>query len=188
MPKKKIYDEDTEFLEPEMLEEFVSEESMDEGKAILVTKEGLNQMKEELEYLKTKKRSEVAERLKEAISFGDLSENSEYEDAKNEQAFVEGRIRELEKKIKNAKIISDKKLTTKRVGLGSTVQLKNLSKKGEDEIETYTIVGATETDPVNGKISNESPVGSTLLDKTKGEKFSVVIPKGTVEYQIMKID
>lgn len=153
-------------------------------KAILITKEGLEKLKEELEQLKKTKRKEVAERIKEAISYGDLSENSEYEEAKNEQAFVEGRILELEKKIKYAKIIAEKQ-KSKGVQIGTTVHLKNLTKNDE---EVYTIVGSTETDPFGGKISNESPVGSALLDKVKGDKIKVIIPAGTVEYQIVKMD
>src|SRR3990167_8963434 len=116
----------------------------------LVTKEGLKKLKEELEYLKTVRRQEVAQRLKEAISFGDLSENSEYEEAKNEQAFVEGRIIELEEKIKHAKIISDKH-SSKVVNLGSKVKIRNL-KDGADE--EFTVVGTTESDPLNHLISN----------------------------------
>lgn len=158
----------------------------DDSKVTLVTKEGLDKLKEELEYLKGVKRKEVAERIKEAISYGDLSENSEYEEAKNEQAFVEGRILELEDKVKHAKIITEHH-KTKSVQLGSTVHLRNLT-KGRDELETYTIVGSTETDVFGGKISNESPVGSALLDKQKGERIKVMIPAGNVEYQIVKID
>lgn len=155
-------------------------------KATLITKEGLEKLKEELEYLKNIKRKEVAERIKEAISYGDLSENSEYEEAKNEQAFVEGRILELENKIKHAKIITEKQKAS-GVQIGTTVHLKNLTKKKEEE-EVYTIVGSTETDPFNGKISNESPVGNALLDKRKGDKVKVVVPAGFVEYQITKVD
>ncbi len=159
----------------------------DENKKItMVTKEGLEKLKEELDQLKSKKRKEVVERIKEAISYGDLSENSEYEEAKNEQAFVEGRILELEEKIKNAKIISDKQKTA-LVQLGTTVHLKNLSKK-KDDLEVYTIVGSTETDPFQGKISNESPVGSALLDRKKGDKIKVAVPAGSVEYEIVKVD
>lgn len=157
----------------------------DGQKATLLTKDGLAKLKEELEHLKTVKRKEVAARIKEAISFGDLSENSEYEEAKNEQAFVEGRILELEDKVKSAKIISDKH-TTRTVQLGTTVHLKNITKK-RDELEVYTIVGSTEADPFEGKISNESPVGSMLLDKKKGDKVKVIVPAGNVEYQIMKL-
>lgn len=160
----------------------------EEGKKVtLITRDGLDKLREELEYLKTIKRKEIAERIKEAISYGDLSENSEYEEAKNEQAFLEGRILELEEKIKHVKIITEKRKATKTVQLGSTVHLRNLT-KAKDEPDVYTIVGSTETDPFGGKISNESPVGSALLDKEKGDKIRVVAPSGLIEYQILKID
>lgn len=165
-------------------EEFYTE---DGEKATLLTKEGLKKLKEELEELKTVRRKEVAARIKEAISYGDLSENSEYEEAKNEQAFLEGTILELEEKIKHAKIISEKHKKTKTAQLGSKVHLKNITKKKE-ELEVYTIVGSTETDPFNGKISNESPVGTAVLDRGKGEKVKVYAPVGSVEYEIVKID
>jgi len=156
-------------------------------KETLLTKEGLKKLQDELENLKNVKRKEVAGRLKEAISYGDLSENSEYEEAKNEQAFVEGRILELEEKIKSAKIITGKTGSAKTVQIGTTVHLKNLT-KSRDELEVYTIVGSTEADPFEGKISNESPVGSALLDKQKGDNVKVIVPAGTVEYQIKKLD
>ena len=165
-------------------EEFYTE---DGKKATLVTKEGLKALKEELEHLKTVKRKEVAARIKEAISYGDLSENSEYEEAKNEQAFVEGQILELEEKVKHARIISGKASKTKTVQLGNTIHLKNLTKNKAD-LEVYTLVGSTETDPFNGKISNESPVGLAVLDKSKGDKVKVFAPVGQVSYEIVKID
>ena len=150
----------------------------DGQKVTLVTKEGLDKLKEELDQLRDVRRREVAERIKEAISYGDLSENSEYEEAKNEQAFVEGRILELEEKVKHAKIITERH-KTKSVQIGSTVHLKNLTKK-RDESEVYTIVGSTEADPFAGKVSNESPVGNALLDKEKGEIIKVVAPVCTI--------
>lgn len=181
MPKKKIVTKiDDQVIE---LEEIVSD---DGSKVTLVTRDGLDKLKEELDSLKNVKRREVAERIKEAISYGDLSENSEYEEAKNEQAFVEGRILELEEKVKHAKIITERH-KTKTVQIGSTVHLRNLTKK-RDEDEIYTIVGSTEADPFAGKISNESPVGNSLLDKGKGEVVKVVAPVGTMEYEIVKID
>lgn len=153
----------------------------------LVTKEGLKKLKDELEFLKGTKRKEVAQRLKEAISYGDLSENSEYEEAKNEQAFVEGRIIELERKIKNAKIISehDAKKTGKEVNIGShvTVQLSG----GDEEAVTYTIVGATEADPFDRKMSNESPIGKAVLGRVKGDVVKVSTPSGVIEYEILKV-
>lgn len=152
----------------------------------LVTKDGLKKLKEEVDHLKTVRRQEVAKRLKEAISYGDLSENSEYEEAKNEQAFLEGRILELEQKIKNAKIISSKKdKTTKSIEIGSTITVRN--KTDNSEPETYTIVGSTETDPIEHKISNESPVGKAFLEHGKGDTVQVVTPSGNLKYEILKV-
>ena len=153
----------------------------------LVTKEGLKKLNEELVELKTIKRKEVATRLKEAISYGDLSENSEYQEAKNEQAFIECRILELEQMIKNAKIISDKKSDSKgkEIQVGSTVTLKNKT-DGDDPI-AYTIVGSTEAAPMAQKISNESPVGKAVLDKKKGDIVEVNTPAGPYKYEIIKV-
>ncbi|MDD5026276.1 MAG: transcription elongation factor GreA [Candidatus Peribacteraceae bacterium] len=154
----------------------------------LVTKEGLKQLKDELENLKTVRRQEVAQRLKEAISYGDLSENSEYEEAKNEQAFVEGRILELEQKIKNAKIISEKKIAThagKQVEIGSTVTVRN--KTDNHDPESYTIVGSTEASPLDHKISNESPIGKALIGKVKGDSVQVATPAGMLKYEVLKV-
>ncbi len=157
-----------------------------DDKFILVTKEGLEKLKEELQNLKDVKRVEVAERLKEAISYGDLSENAEYEEAKNEQAFVEGRIIEVEEKIKYAKIIDSSSHKAATVQLGSTVVIQNVSDKKSDE-EEYTIVGSTEADPIKHKVSNVSPVGKALLDRKAGEVVKVVAPAGMIEYKIVKI-
>lgn len=153
----------------------------------LVTKEGLKKLKEELENLKTVRRKEVAQRLKEAISYGDLSENSEYEEAKNEQAFVEGRIIELERKVKNAKIITehDSKKLAKEVTVGSCVSVRDV--KNDEVAEAYTIVGATEADPFVHKISNESPLGKALLGQVKGDLVKVATPSGIIEYEIIKV-
>ncbi len=152
----------------------------------LVTKEGLKKLKDELEHLKTVRRAEVAQRLREAISYGDLSENSEYEEAKNEQAFVEGRILELEGKIKNAKIISEGKISKhKEVEIGCTVMLQNLT--DGDEAERYTIVGSTEADPLDHKISNESPIGKAVLGRLKGDKVEIQSPSGIIEYEIVAV-
>lgn len=158
----------------------------DDDDKTLVTKEGLKKLVDELDTLKNVRRREVAQRLKEAISYGDLSENSEYEEAKNEQAFVEGRILELEMKIKNAKIISDKASGSrgKEVNIGSTV---TIVAKGEDDKEEYTIVGATEADPFEKKISNESPIGKALLGKVKGDVVPVATPSGEIYYEVVKV-
>ena len=157
-----------------------------DDKITLITKEGLEKLKEELNYLKEVKRKEVAERLKEAISYGDLSENAEYEEAKNEQAFVEGRIMELEEKIKYVKIIDERTKKGAVVQLGSKVLIKNLSGKSKAE-EEFIIVGSTEADPMNHKISNVSPVGKALFDRRAGEVVKVAAPAGMMEYKILKI-
>lgn len=163
--------------------------AFDDDDETFVTKEGLKRLKEELDNLKDTRRKEVAQRLKEAISYGDLSENSEYEEAKNEQAFIEGRILELEHKIKSAKLISEKsegKKMGKEVNIGSTVTIQNLQSDSDKE-QAFTIVGATEADPFDLKISNESPIGKALLSKVKGDKVKVPTPSGLVEYEILKV-
>lgn len=152
---------------------------------VLLTREGLKKLNEELSYLKTVRRKEVAQRLKEAISYGDLSENAEYEEAKNEQAFLEGRIAVLEEKIKKAKIITEKHDHVSVVELGSHVTVVNRTERGEPE--TYTIVGSTEADPFNHKISNESPIGKALLGRMKGEIVEIAAPAGKFKYEIVKI-
>ena len=135
----------------------------DYGKDVILTRDGLKKLEEELENLKTVKRQEVADRLKQAISFGDLSENSEYEDAKNEQAFIEGRILTLEKMVRNAKIIED------------------------DAVVEYKIVGTVEADPMNNRISNESPVGRGILGHKAGEIVDVEVPAGILKYEILDV-
>ena len=154
-------------------------------KEVLLTKEGLAQLEAQLDELKNVKRLEVAARLKLAISYGDLSENSEYEDAKNEQAMIDGQIAELESKIRNATVIElDKTKGKKTVVVGSTVKLHNLTRDLEME---YTIVGSTEADPDKLKISNESPVGQAILGHKKGDTVDVELPKGTMQYKILAI-
>jgi transcription elongation factor GreA len=158
---------------------------MADEKEVLVTKAGLAKLKDELVEYKDVRRKEVAARLKEAIAYGDLSENAEYEEAKNEQAFVEGRIVELEQMVKNAKIITDDKSGQQTVQIGTTVTVKNITE--DDEPEAYTIVGSTEADPIASKISNESPIGSAILGKAKGDVVKVKVPAGIFEYKILKI-
>jgi transcription elongation factor GreA len=153
-------------------------------KEVLLTPEGLQKLEDELEHLKSVKRREVAERIKLAISYGDISENSEYEDAKNEQAFVEGRIMTLEKMLRNARIIHDDDVDTNLVSIGSTVVLKDVEL--DEEVE-YTIVGSAEADPASNKISNESPVGRALLGKSIGSFVDVAVPAGTIRFQILDI-
>lgn len=153
-------------------------------KEVILTQEGLKKLEEELEYLKSVKRREVAERIKVAIGYGDISENSEYEDAKNEQAFVEGRVITLEKMLRNARIINNEEVDINTVSIGSVVVLKDL--EFGDTVE-YSIVGTAESDPFQNKISNESPVGKAILGKKKGSTVDVTVPAGTIQYQIIDI-
>ena len=157
---------------------------------VLLTQEGYDKLVQEHEYLITVRRPEVSEHLKEAKSYGDLSENAEYDAAKNEQVEVEERIAKLEAMIHNAKIIADEEITGETVNLGLSVKVKDLNTK---ETFTYTIVGVTDADPLNDKISNESPVGKALIGKKKGDKVEITIEtkEGTdnmiLHYQIMSI-
>ncbi|WP_027400179.1 transcription elongation factor GreA [Anaerovorax odorimutans] len=151
---------------------------------ILLTKEGYEKVVEEHEELVSVRRKEVAERLKEAISYGDLSENSEYDSAKNEQAELEERINKLENMIRKARIIDEKNQRKDIVGIGLKVKVKELDSNEEMEI---TIVGSTEADPYEGKISNESAVGSGLLGKKIGEVAEIQVPDGIVKYEVLNI-
>ena len=148
------------------------------------TSEGINKLKEELDRRKGTERTEIANRIKEARSFGDLSENSEYDEAKNEQAQVEERIAKLEMMVRNAKIIDEKDLNTDVVNIGSNVKVRELDTMEEDE---YTIVGSAEADPLEGKISNESPVGSKLIGNRVGDVVEVEVPDGIIKYEICGI-
>lgn len=154
-------------------------------KEVILTQEGLRKLEEELEHLKSVKRREVAERIKIAIGYGDISENSEYEDAKNEQAFIEGRVITLEKMLRNARIINDDEIDTEVVSIGSRVKLEDL--EFGDTME-YTIVGTAESDPSQNKISNESPVGKAILGKEKGAIVDVNVPAGIIQYKIIEIN
>ncbi len=154
-------------------------------KEVILTLEGLNKLEKELEYLKTVRRREVAERIKQALEFGDISENSEYDDAKNEQGFIEGRILALEKILRNARVIDGQEVNLDEVGLGSKVSLLDLD-TGE-ELE-YTIVGSTEANPSQFKISNESPVGKALLGRKAGEEIAINVPVGTLHYRVTAIN
>ncbi|MBQ7478130.1 MAG: transcription elongation factor GreA [Selenomonadaceae bacterium] len=151
-------------------------------KRVMLTEDGYNKLVEKLNYLKSVRRIEVAERLKAAIALGDLSENSEYDDAKNEQAFLEGEIMDLEAKIRNSDII--KSGDGDVVQMGSKVTVKDLE---FDEEETYMLVGSTEADPDEYKISNESPLGVAILGQKVGSVVEVHAPAGIIKYQIMKI-
>lgn len=151
-------------------------------KEVRLTKEGLENLQKELDFLKTTKRDEIAEKIEIARSYGDLSENAEYDEAKNDQAVVEARIAEIDNMLKNAVVIED--IDTGKVRPGATVVVKNL--KMNKEI-TYKIVGSNEADPLHGLLSDESPVGAALMDKAPGEVVSVETPAGVIEYEIIEI-
>ncbi|MBS5787823.1 MAG: transcription elongation factor GreA [Clostridioides difficile] len=153
-------------------------------KETLLTEEGYQKLEAELEYLKVTKRKEVAERIKVAISFGDLSENAEYDEAKNEQAQLEERIVKLENMLRKAVIIDESKIDLSVVTIGSIIKLKDL--EFDEEIE-YAIVGSAEADPYDGKISNESPVGQALLGRSVGETVDVQVPDGVIKFKILDI-
>lgn len=153
-------------------------------KQTVLTDEGLRKLEEELELLKTVKRKEMADKIKTARSFGDLSENSEYDEAMNEQAIVESRISQIEAILKNVVILDESELKTDEVGIGSKVLIKDLEFK--DEIE-YQIVSSTEANPEEGKISDESPVGKAIVGKKSGQTVTVDTPGGSYKLKILKI-
>ena len=155
-----------------------------EEKEVILTQEGYVKIEKELEYLRTEKRTEIAERIKVALGFGDLSENSEYDEAKNAQAENEGKIAQLENKIRHAKIIDEAEIDTKTVQIGNTVKLYDV--EFEEEVE-YTIVGSTEVNLAENKISNESPIGKALLGAKKGSTVEVNAPAGVIKYKILSI-
>ena len=157
---------------------------MGEQPEVILTQEGFDKLEEELNYLKTEKRTEIAERIKVARGFGDLSENSEYDEAKNAQEENEQQIAELEVKIRHAKVIDSKEIDTKTVQIGNTVKLYD--EEFEEEIE-YTIVGSTEVNLAENKISNESPIGKALLGRKKGEVVDVDAPDGIIKFKILAI-
>lgn len=154
------------------------------AKETVITEEGLKRLEKELEELKTVRRKEVAEKIKVALSFGDLSENSEYDEAKNEQAIVEGRIAELENQLKNVRILDASEIGTENVHIGSTV---TVSMKGKKTTSTYQIVGSTEANPLEGRISDESPIGKALLGHAEGDVVEVETPGGEITLTIQKI-
>ena len=157
---------------------------MEENKEVILTQEGFDNLEKELEYLKTEKRAEISERIKIALGFGDLSENSEYDEAKNAQAENENLINELENKIRYAKIIDESEIDTKTVQVGNTVNLLDI--EFNEEI-AYTIVGSTEVDLAQNRISNESPIGKALLGAKKDQVIDVEAPAGVVQYKILSI-
>lgn len=157
---------------------------MSNEKEVILTVDGLSKLEKKLEILKTVRRREVAERIRQALELGDISENSEYEDAKNEQGFIEGQILEIEKMLRNAKVIDEQDVNSDIVGVGSKVTLIDVNNKTEVE---YMIVGSAEADPSQAKISNESPVGRSLMGKKVGDKVNVEAPIGTIQYKVKAI-
>ena len=153
-------------------------------KEVLLTPEGYAKLKEEIEQLSTVKRREVAERIKHAREFGDISENSEYDDAKNEQAMLEHRIALLEERLTHARVIETAEVSSDVVGIGTRVRLKDMD---ANETIEYHIVGSAEANPAEHKLSNESPVGKAILGKKKGEIVEVVAPRGALKFKIMEI-
>ena len=151
-------------------------------KDFYLTTDGIAKLKGELEDLVSNQRAKIAQRLKEAKEYGDLSENAQWDDAKDQQAFVEGRISEIETILKHAVVIESPK-TNGAVGLGSVVHVEL-----EDGVQRYTIVGSTEANPEEGRISNESPIGRALIGKKPGESVEVAVPSGTMTYKITKIE
>lgn len=153
-------------------------------KEILLTDDGLKALEEELEELKTVKRKEISEKIKVALSFGDLSENSEYDEAKNDQGKLESRIAEIEEMLKNVRVLDEEELTGETVSLGSRVKVRDIE---YDEIVTYQIVGFTQADPDEGRISDESPVGKALLGHAVGERVEAEVPSGILAFDILEI-
>lgn len=157
---------------------------MAENKGRTVSKAGYAKLQEDLEYLVTVRRTEVAQKLKEARSFGDLSENAEYDEAKNDQAILEAKINELEYIIANANVVDDDDISVDEISVGSRIKLRDLEL---DEIEDLQIVGSTESDPDNGKISDDSPIGKAALKKKIGDVFEVEAPMGTIKFEVIDI-
>lgn len=158
---------------------------MSNNQPVYLTEEGLQKVREELEYLTTTRRREVAQMIAEAKAEGDLSENAGYDEAKTQQGFLEGRVRDLENILKHAVIINESEGARNLISIGRTVIVREV---GTDFEETYTIVGSLEADPLNGRVSNESPMGKALLGKKKGQKVVVQSPGGEITFEILKIE
>jgi transcription elongation factor GreA len=153
-------------------------------KEVILTEEGLKQLQDEVAYLSDVKREEVAEQIRQAREFGDISENSEYDDAKNEQALLEHRIANLQEKLRRARVIKDSDIETDKVSVGSTVTLRD---KKVGDVRIYTLVGSAEADPTKAKLSNESPVGQAIIGKRVGDVVTVNIPIGALDLEILAI-
>jgi len=154
------------------------------AKQVILTDDGLKKYELELEDLKTRGRKDIADKIKVALSFGDLSENSEYDEAKNEQAKLEARIVQIETMLKNAKVIDEEDISTDKIDIGSKVTLRDVAEKKD---ETYKIVGSAEADPKNGMISDESPIGRAILGKKVNATVTVEAPMGELKYKIIEI-
>jgi len=153
-------------------------------KEVILTEQGLKELQDEVNHLSTIKREEVAERIRAAREFGDITENSEYDDAKNEQALLEHRISLLQEKLRRARVIKESEIETDRVCVGSTVTLRD---KGSGEVRIYTLVGSAEADPTKRRVSNESPVGQAIMGKRVGDEVTVPVPVGAIDYEILDI-
>jgi transcription elongation factor GreA len=153
-------------------------------KEVILTREGYEKLRSEIEYLQTEKRREVAERIRIAREFGDISENAEYDDAKNEQAMLEHRIATLEERLLEARVVEDDEISTDVVSIGSTVRLKDVE---ANQTVEYHIVGSAEANPAEHKLSNESPVGRAIMGRKKGETVDVAAPRGTLKFKILEI-
>ena len=153
-------------------------------KEVILTQQGLEDLKAKIEDLSTRRREEVAERIKEARAFGDISENSEYDDAKNEQAMLEKQISDLEDKLRNSRVIDESEVTTEAVGVGVTVHVKD---QKTDKSIKYHVVGSAEANISENKLSNESPVGKAIIGHKKGDTVEVVAPRGSMKYKILEI-
>ena len=153
-------------------------------KEIVLTPEGYEKLKQEIEYLSTEKRREVADRIRVAREFGDIAENAEYDDAKNDQMLLEHRIARLEEQLRNARVIEKAEITADVVSVGSHVRLRDVDAKQTIE---YRIVGSAEANPAENKLSNESPVGKAIIGKKKGETVEVAAPRGKMKFKIMEI-
>jgi transcription elongation factor GreA len=153
-------------------------------KEVILTPEGYEKLKSEIEHLSTDRRREIAERIKTAREFGDIAENAEYDAAKNEQAHLEARIAMLEERLKNARVIQKKEITSDAVSIGTKVRLRDM---GANKTVEYHIVGSAEADPTEHKLSNESPVGKAIMGRKKGEIVEVAAPRGALKFKIMDI-
>ena len=154
----------------------------------LVTPEGLEKLQQELSYLTEVRRKEVANRIRQAREFGDITENSEYDDAKTEQGLLERRITEIQRRIRNAKVVDPSEAEADAVDLGTRVTLKVVGSRGKKNERTFQIVGANESDPTNGKLSHASPVGRAVLKRRVGDKVTVTTPRGSTEYEIVNVE